>query len=169
MNISRIILPTELPPVPIGYPGGDTVIAVAPDAILKGNVQFNNKHGWAGGWIMNWKNPNDSVIWPVEVYTSGIYEFSLKYICDESSTGTEMRLSVNNKQISGTISDPHTSGFIELPNVISELSPSVRESWGVLSLGRMKLHKGKYDIILQAVNIRGKSAGEFHALEIIKR
>ncbi len=159
---------TVPPPVPIGFPGEDTVMAVAPDAILKGNVEYNNKHGWAGGWIQNWRETKDSVVWPVEVYTSGIYEFNLKYTCDETSIGTQMQLSVDNKQIQGTILHAHTSGFVKLPNVVNELSPSIKESWALLPLGRMKLNKGKYEIVLQAINIPGNTAGEFEALEIIK-
>lgn len=159
---------TDSPPIPIGFQGDDTISVVAPDAILKGKIEFNNKYGWDGGWIENWKEVNDSVVWPVEVYTSGTYDFILRYTCDETNVGTEMQLSVNDKHIKGTILHAFTAELAKLPSVTNILSPLVKESWASLSLGRMKLARGRYDIVLQAVNIPGNIVGEFFALEIIK-
>ena len=156
------------PPIPIGFHGEDTVIAVAPDAVLIGSIEFNNKYGWDGGWIQNWKNTNDSVIWPIEVYTTGVYEFNLLYTCEETSIGSEMQICINNKQIMGTILNAHTSKLLDLPNVIPKLSQPEKESWATLKLGRLKLHKGITEIVLQAIKIPGNKAGEFLALEIIK-
>lgn len=159
---------TDSPPIPIGFHGEDTVNAVVPDAILLGSIEFNNKHGWDGGWIQNWKNTNDSVIWPIEVYTTGVYEFNLLYTCEETSIGSEMQICINNKQIRGTILNAHTSELLDLPNVTQKLSQPEKESWASLKLGQLKLDKGITEIVLQAIKISGNKAGEFLALEIIK-
>jgi arylsulfatase A len=139
------------PPVPIGFSGEDTITAVAPDAILRGNVGYNGKYGWAYDFIVNWKSTNDSVIWPVEVYQSGNYRFNLHYSCNETDVGAEMQLSAKDRQIRKTILKAHKR----------------QGSWAKLSLGTMELDTGKYDLILQAINIPGNIAGEFRALEII--
>ncbi|QGY46495.1 sulfatase-like hydrolase/transferase [Maribellus comscasis] len=159
---------TGSPSVPVGYPGQDTVRAVAPDAILKGGVGYNGVHGWAYNWIVNWKSVNDSVIWPVQVYQSGNYKFNLLYTCDEADIGSEMQLSVKNEHIRNIISKAHSPGKIVLPSVVSKDSPSLKESWAKLPLGTMALDTGRYDIVLQAVKIPGNIVGEFRALEIIK-
>ena len=156
------------PPVPIGFPGEDTVTAVAPDAVLKGGVKYNDRYGWDYNWIINWKEKNDSVIWPIQVYHSGMYDFNLLYTCDESNVGSEMQLSIGNKQIKNTISIAHSPKEMVLPNVVSKLSPKLKESWAKLFLGTMELDTGKYNVVLQALKIPGNMAGEFEALEIIK-
>ncbi|MDA3823188.1 MAG: arylsulfatase [Bacteroidales bacterium] len=156
-----------LPPVPIGYSTVDTVNITAPDALLKGDLLYSDKHGWADDFVVNWKSIKDTLVFPVDVYTKGNYEFRIHYACKDESLGTVFQVKSNNNVIQNEIIVPNDAPLLKLPNITYWFSSKVKE-WAILSIGSMELKEGEQDILLQAIVIPGNNAGEIKSLEIIK-
>lgn len=158
----------DLPPVPIGYPGYDTVKIIAPDALLSENLAYSGKFGWVTCYAINWKDVNDYINWPVDVYSPGDYEFILHYWCSKENIGSEFTLKSKNGKIGNVITEGGHDKVIQ-----KELHFMSRTAgkfvWSKMNLGTMNLEKGPQDLVLQAVNIPGENAGEIRRLEIIRK
>jgi arylsulfatase A-like enzyme len=156
-----------LPYVPVGYPGYDTVTIIAPDAVISGDLKYNQRWGWHPDWILNWVNTEDTVAWEIDAYSSGNYELFLQYNCKEEDVGVRFQIEGERFIRSGTIESAFYPPLIELPNNVSnKFSPSIKD-WDLLSFGEVKLKKGKQKLYLNATRIPGKTAGEIKGLRLI--
>lgn len=157
----------ELPRVPIGYRGHTTEEIIAPDALKSDGIAYSGRWGWATDFFIGWTNSADSVTWELDVLEPGVYEFTLNYWCPEENLGALIRLTRNQESIEKRITVPNNSDFIELPDQVKDSSPLIR-NWSALTMGQMKLEKGPVDLVMKAIEIPGKNAGEFRSLVVKK-
>jgi arylsulfatase A-like enzyme len=155
------------PPIPIGYKNYDSVTVIAPDAVLKGGVKYTGNWGCHPDWIINWTSTGDSILWPVEVYRKGTYEFLIEYNCPKENIGSGIKLSSDDGEIEAVLEKPFFSALIELPNNTGKFSPGVKE-WALLKLGTLQLSEGKQTLALTAYDIKGKEVAEIKSLKVIR-
>jgi arylsulfatase A-like enzyme len=158
---------TEWPPVPVGYMDFNDVNIIAPDALIYGNIGYSGRWGWATCWALNWTSTADSMVWEIDVYEEGNYEFVLHYWCEPENTGSTFSLKSDNGVLRKSLTEPNDSPFIELPNLAKPEEPRIRK-WSQFNMGKMQLSKGEQRIVLKADYIPGRHAGEFRSLEIIR-
>ena len=158
----------EKPPVPVGYPGYDSVGIIAPDALISQNLKYSGRYGWVDDYVINWKNTNDSVIWEIDVYEAGEYNFIMHYYCDNNNPGAEFKLSGSNGTIDNIVTETKPQKVV-LEEIHNMNNPPKNIYWLKLELGSMHLDKGPQKLLLQAVNIPGEYAAEVRKLEIIPK
>jgi arylsulfatase A len=156
------------PPVPVGYPGYDTVDIRTPDALISSQLKYSGRWGWVDDYVVNWTRTSDSVIFEIDVYTPGTYELALHYWCNEKNAGSEFKLSGEAGSKSFTIDKGDDTKIIpEDPHNMNNTPRAI--NWLRLNLGTMELQEGEQKFILQAVNISGEYAAEVKSLELIRK
>jgi arylsulfatase A len=158
----------SIPPVPVGYPGYDTVHIIAPDALMTGSIKYSGRYGWVEDYFMNWTQPADTVIWETDVYTPGRYEIYLHYWCAPRDTGTVFTLQNGEQLLRQTIHMGQEERITQLEYPGTSAKPS-KINWLRVFMGSFDFEKGTNNLVLQAPVIAGKEAPHIKALEIIKK
>jgi hypothetical protein len=107
---------------------------------------------------VNWTSKEDSMVWLLDVHTSGRYEVAIDYTCPETDAGSQIELSFLENRLQGRVMpgwDPplYTNQDI-LPRPHGE---SQMKEFRTLQLGEIRLQKGQGPLTLRALNIPGKS------------
>ena len=98
----------------------------------------------ARAYVMEWRNPKEWIGWQVRTNEAAEYEVSIKYTTATNENRGSYTVSIGQHVLQATI------------------EPTVRESEATtVSLGRIKLTPGKYDVAVKPVEIKG---GEFMRL-----
>ena len=98
------------------------------------------------------------MIWQIDVQTSGDYDVVIDYTCPLADVGSMVELSFQGSRLAGRVAlgwDPplHTNQDT-LPRSAAE---SPMKEFRPLSLGTIRLAKGRGPLVLRAVDIPGQS------------
>jgi arylsulfatase A-like enzyme len=158
----------NLPPVPVGYPGYDSVHIIAPDALMTGTIKYSGRYGWVSDYFVNWTQSTDSVIWETEVYTPETYEMYLYYWCAPRDTGTVFTFANADQTLQCRINKglEEKNTHLEYPGTSAKPS---KVNWLRIYMGNFELEKGLNKLVLQAPSITGKEAPHIKAIDIIKK
>ncbi|KAA5542656.1 sulfatase-like hydrolase/transferase [Roseiconus nitratireducens] len=118
----------------------------AVDAQLDGDVQFANGNGWAHDWIDRWQSPQDRIAWTIRVPAPGRYHLRLHYVSPqgdaevvaavgESETTTRLKRSAPDRRVR--------------PDLDSESTPRLMQSFGSQSLGTVDVGSGVHELTLR--------------------
>ena len=81
----------------------------APEAKLKGTIQFEGGFGWANDWIKNWTSESDTAVWTIKVVESGQYQLVTKYA--SAATGMSLNATIDNNSVVQKIMTAHNPPF----------------------------------------------------------
>jgi hypothetical protein len=92
----------DLRPYPVGYREFPWTPLPARDGIPHGGVK---RSGSApnSSYFTNWKTPDDSMTWDVEVHEAGTYEVAIYYTCPEADAGSAIELSFKSAKLAGKV------------------------------------------------------------------
>ena len=79
-------------PYPVGYPEFRWTPLPARDGIAHGGVR-RSSGAPNSSYFVNWKTPEDSISWDIEVATAGTYEVVIDYTCPVPDAGSLIELS----------------------------------------------------------------------------
>jgi arylsulfatase A-like enzyme len=152
-------------PFTVGY--GASTTLTARDGVEHGTIQRSAKAP-NNSFFTHWTRADDFITWDIEVGTSGEYEAIVHYTCAAGDEGATIRLAT-----AGGNSVQATVGEVFDPPLYDKSKERVAEShyfvkdFRPLSLGMLRLEKGRGTIRLDALEMRGKRVIDVHSLDLI--
>ncbi|MBA3312396.1 MAG: hypothetical protein H0T47_03755 [Planctomycetaceae bacterium] len=156
-------------PVPVGLAEWPGVTLPGNEAVLHPaqgeGISYHGKSGWANDWIDNWTDETSFATWPIEIITAGEYEVSLDYCCPPANMGSVVRVEAGAAAATGEITQAHDPPPLPSPDRFRR--PEVYEkTWKPLSLGNIRLERGRTNLTLRADRIVGGKMPQIIAVEI---
>lgn len=149
-----MVLPDNRP-FPIGYKEFPWTPLPARDGVPHGNVK-RSSNAPNSSYFVDWKSPEDRITWDVEVNTTGNYEVVIDYTCPVPAAGSLVELSFNQSKVIGKVAPgwdpPLNTNQDTLPRPAGE---SQMKEFRPLSLGTMRLEKGRGQLTLRALQVPG--------------
>jgi hypothetical protein len=144
-------------PIHVGYEVFPITMLPARDGEPLGKVQRSSGAPNCS-YFVNWTNKDDSMVWNVDVVTTGKYAVTMDYTCPLADAGSTIELSHGTSSITGRVQPgwdpPLYTNQDTLPRPHGE---SQMKEFRTLALGEMELSKGEGPLTLRAVEIPGKS------------
>lgn len=153
-------------PIPVGFRQFPMTWLPARDAEPRGTVRRSSPAPNCS-YFVNWTTREDSIVWEIEVETSGMYEVEAFYTCPVNDAGSTVELSFLQNRIAAKVGPgwdpPLYTNQDTLPRPHGE---SQMKEFRPLKLGAMKLEKGRGTLTLRATEIPGKTVMDLRALTI---
>jgi len=150
-------------PFTIGHPNFKTTQIPARDGIAYGGIKRSNKYPNCS-FFTNWKSLEDTIAWDIEVLSDGDYEVIMYYTCNEKNVGSTLFLEFDSSNLSKTIAESHDPPLKGMENDRIPRIESYIKDFKPISMGVMKLKKGKGQLTLRASEIIGKEVIDFRLL-----
>jgi alpha-L-fucosidase len=137
----------------------DGEVATDPARLLSSDVSLDTLRAFDGkltglsfgagkardSYVLNWNQPSDSVRWPVRLKQAATFEVAIAYDAEPASAGSTFAVKFGEKTLSGTVGK----------------TPSAP-----VSLGRVSLPAGAFEIAVEATNIQGGELFKLRALTL---
>jgi hypothetical protein len=153
-------------PIPVGYREFPRTWLPARDAEPRGGVR-RSSGAPNSSYFVNWKNREDSVVWEIEVATAGEYAVEMLYTCPLADAGSKVELTFQSARVTGEVAPgwdpPLYTNQDTLPRPDGE---SQMKEFRPLSLGTVRLQKGRGPLILRATEIPGGAVMDLRALTL---
>ncbi len=144
-------------PIPVGYREFPITMLPARDGEPRGQVKRSSSAPNCS-YFVNWTSTEDSMVWLLDVHTSGRCEVTIDYTCKVPDAGSTIEISFQDSQITGKVGPgwdpPLYTNQDTLPRPDGE---SQMKEFRTLSLGEMKLAEGQGPLTLRAIEIPGQS------------
>lgn len=152
---------------PVGFVGQKVVTLPAHESQFSGEIHYQEGHGWAHDWLVNWTRSQDSIWWNVRAEEAGIYEAIVTYTCSESDVGSRIQLTSGKDQVSKIISQAYDPEYIPSPDRIPRIEVYEKE-WAQQSLGTIELAEGQQRLVLRATSVAHQEVAELKNLTLKK-
>ncbi|MCB1204621.1 MAG: arylsulfatase [Verrucomicrobiae bacterium] len=153
-------------PIPVGYREFPITMLPARDGDPHGTVTRSSSAPNCS-YFVNWTSLEDSLVWNLEVVTSGRYEVSVDYTCPLADAGSIVELSFGDARLTGKVGPgwdpPLLTNQDTLPRPHGE---STMKDFKTLVLGEVDLAAGKGPLTLRALEIPGKSVMDLRRLTL---
>jgi hypothetical protein len=154
---------TNSRPFTIGDPDFKITQLPARDGIPQGGIKRSNKYPNCS-FFTNWKSLEDKITWDIEVLSDGDYEVIMYYTCTQNNVGATLYLEFNSGNLSKTITEYHDPQLEGMENDRTPRIESYIKDFKPISMGIMKLKKGKGKLTLKASQIIGEEVIDFRLL-----
>ena len=108
-------------------------------------------------YFVNWTKPDDTMTWDIDVHTTGEYEVAIQYTCPLADAGSTVELSFNASKAAAKVTPGWDPPLIDKQDRVPRNQESYLKEFHPLSLGTMRLEKGRGLLTLRALEIPGKS------------
>ncbi|WP_425614915.1 sulfatase-like hydrolase/transferase [Anatilimnocola sp. NA78] len=153
-------------PIPVGYREFPRTWLPARDGEPLGSVK-RSSNAPNSSYFVNWTSKEDSLVWEIEVHTSGKYAVELLYTCPLDSAGATVELSFLKDKLSGPITpgwDPPL--YTNQDTIPRPPAESKMKEFRPLKLGTMHLEAGTGPLTLRATEIPGKEVMHLRAMTL---
>ena len=144
-------------PISAGYREFPITMLEARDGEPRGGVRRSSGAPNCS-YFVNWTSKADSMVWLLDVVTTGRYEATVDYTCPLPDAGSLVELSFNESRLTAKVqpgwNPPLNTNQDTLPRPDGE---SQMKEFHTLKLGEVKLTKGQGPLTLRALEIPGKS------------
>ncbi|MGV3753907.1 MAG: arylsulfatase [Verrucomicrobiota bacterium] len=144
-------------PLTVGYKEFPITMLPARDGEPSGGVK-RSSNAPNCSYFVNWTSKDDSMVWLLDVHTTGKYEVTIDYTCPVPDAGSLVELSFNDSKLAGKVGPgwdpPLYTNQDTLPRPDGE---STMKEFKTLKFGEVKLTKGTGPLTLRALEIPGKS------------
>jgi arylsulfatase A-like enzyme len=142
-------------PFPVGYSEFPWTPLPARDGEAHGGVR-RSASAPNCSYFVNWKTTDDRITWDIEVATAGTYEVVIDYTCPVPAAGSTIELSFQGSKLTGKVAPgwdpPLYTNQDTLPRPAGE---SQMKEFRPLSLGTVRLEKGRGPLALRALQVPG--------------
>lgn len=142
------------------YPAGYSKLTYLParDGVGHGTIKRSNTAP-NSSYFTNWTSTDDSITWDIEVGQPGDYDAMIYYTCAASDVNCTIEASFLASKTSRAITEAHDPPLRGKERDRVFRGPeSYAKDWKPLSLGVLKLAKGRGPLALRALSIPGKQA-----------
>jgi arylsulfatase A-like enzyme len=144
-------------PIPVGYSEFPVTMLPARDGEPRGGAKRSSGAPNCS-YFINWTSRDDSLVWMLDVHTTGRYEVTIDYTCPEADAGSTIELSFRDSRLAGKVAPgwdpPLYTNQDTLPRPEGE---SQMKEFRTLKLGQVDLETGPGPLTLRALDIPGKS------------
>ena len=156
-------------PIPVGYREFPITMLPARDGEPRGTVKRSSPAPNCS-YFVNWTSPEDSMVWLLDVHTTGRYEVIIDYTCPEQDTGSRVELAFRDSLLTGQVTPgwnpPLYTNQDTLPRPHGE---SQMKEFRPLKLGEIALEQGTGTLTLRALEIPGKSVMDVRRITLTLR
>jgi arylsulfatase A len=156
-------------PIHIGYPHWPVVTLPGHEAFLeppsKQGISYKGRSGWANDYVTNWTSTEAYPWWPVEVVEAGRFEVTLMYVCAKENVSVKVRVEIGDENLDGIVSKAHDPEPIPSPDRVPR-GEVYEKIWAPLTLGTVKLSKGRTTLCVKAVEIPASKAIDLKAVRL---
>ena len=144
-------------PIPVGFREFPITMLPARDGEPRGGVRRSSVAPNCS-YFVNWTSKDDSIVWQLDVHTTGRYEVDIDYTCPEADAGSLVELSFRDNRLTGHVTPgwnpPLYTNQDTLPRPDGE---SQMKEFHTLKLGEIALDQGQAPLMLRALQIPGQS------------
>jgi hypothetical protein len=144
-------------PIPVGYTEFPITMLPARDGEPRGSVK-RSSNAPNCSYFVNWTSTEDSMVWLLDVHTTGRYEVVIDYTCPVDDVGSLIELTFKESRLSGHVQPgwdpPLYTNQDTLPRTHGE---SQMKEFRQLKLGEMPLSQGEGPLTLHALKVAGKT------------
>jgi arylsulfatase A-like enzyme len=144
-------------PIPVGCPEFPVTMLPARDGEPLGAVKRSSGAPNCS-YFVNWTSRDDSLVWRLDVRTTGRYQVTIDYTCPEPDAGATIELTFNGSRLAGQVAagwdPPLYTNQDTLPRPAGE---SQMKEFRTLKLGEIGLESGRGPLTLRALDIPGQS------------
>jgi hypothetical protein len=141
-------------PFPVGYREFPRTPLPARDGVAHGTVQ-RSANSPNSTFFTNWTSLNDRITWDVEVNQTGTYNVEVDYTCPAADVGSTVEMTFNGARATGQVTEAWDPPFRDQRDRVPRSQSQMKE-FRPLSLGSVRLEKGRGLLTLQATRIPGK-------------
>lgn len=152
---------------PIGFSEQQVITLPAHESYFSGKIHYQEGHGWAHDWLVNWTRPQDSIWWEIDMKQAGTYEAMITYTCPARDTGSVVQLSSQSDRTRGRVDRSFDPTYIDSPDRVPR-KEVYEKDWAQRSLGTLSITAGRQPLVLQALRIPGREVAELKNLTLIK-
>jgi hypothetical protein len=143
-------------PYPVGFTEFPATPLPARDGVPHGGVK-RSANAPNCSYFVNWKSPEDSMTWDIEVHTPGNYAVEILYTCPAADVGSAIELAFMNSKLHGKVASAWDPPLLDAQDRVPRRGESYLKDFKPLKLGRMRLEKGRGLLTLRALQIPGQS------------
>jgi arylsulfatase A-like enzyme len=144
-------------PIPVGYREFPITLLPARDGEPRGGAQRSSSAPNCS-YFVDWRSTEDSIVWLLEVATTGRYAVAIDYTCPEADVGSTVELSFGASRLVGKVEPawdpPLYTNQDTLPRPPAE---STMKEFRSLEFGEVDLEAGTGPLVLRALEIPGAS------------
>lgn len=144
-------------PIPAGYREFPITMLPARDGEPRGGIKRSSAAPNCS-YFVNWTDVNDSMVWLLDVHTTGRYEVTVDYTCKVADAGSQVELVFQDSRLLGRVEPgwdpPLYTNQDTLPRPDGE---SQMKEFRTLKLGEINLPAGQGPMTLRALTIPGQS------------
>jgi arylsulfatase A-like enzyme len=165
------VLPTSRDdrPYPVGYAEFPRTPLPARDGVPHGGIKRS-----AGApncsYFVNWMRLDDHMTWDITVNTTADYEVEILYTCPVADAGSTIELEFNGAKISGPVTPGWNPPLYTNQDTIARPpGESKMKGFRALTLGTMRLEKGRGPLTLRALKVPGQSVMDVRQINLTLR
>ncbi|HYF35028.1 MAG TPA: sulfatase-like hydrolase/transferase, partial [Prosthecobacter sp.] len=151
-------------PIPVGYREFPRTPLPARDGEPRGGVARSSGAPNCS-YFVNWTGKDGSMVWNVDVNTTGDYAVEILYTAKEA--GAKVELSFNGSKLAGTVApawDPPL--YTNQDTIPRPAAESQMKEFRPLKLGTIRLEKGQGPLVLRALEIPGNSVMDVRLISL---
>ncbi len=153
-------------PLTVGYREFPRAFLPASEATPHGTVRRSTASP-NSSYFVNWTSPADTMVWDIEVHTSGKYLVEILYTCPLADAGSTIELSHGQSRLTGQVAPgwdpPLYTNQDTLPRAPTQ---SKMKEFHTLSLGTLPLEAGAGPLTLRALKIPGRQVMDVRGLAL---
>ncbi|MDP6723345.1 MAG: N-acetylgalactosamine 6-sulfate sulfatase, partial [Pirellulaceae bacterium] len=154
-------------PFTVGY--GVSTTLTARDGVEHGTIQRSAKAP-NNSFFEHWTHADDFITWNIDVGKSGQYEAIVHYTCAAGDEGTTLRLAIEGgDSVQAEVVDVFDPPLYDKSKERVAESHYFVKDFKPLSLGTLRLIKGRGTLKLDALEIKGRRVIDVHSVDLIER
>ncbi|HUS04763.1 MAG TPA: arylsulfatase [Bryobacteraceae bacterium] len=154
-------------PFPVGY--APLTLLPARDGVGEGGIK-RSAAAPNCSYFTNWSRMEDRISWDVEVGQPGEYEAALYYTCATADVGSKIELSFLGAKAQTKVEPAHDPPLIgQEHDRVERKGESYVKDFRALSLGSIRLRKGRGKLTLKALTITGKRVADVRSLVLTRK
>lgn len=153
-------------PIPVGFLQMPMTPLPARDGTFSGKIK-RSANAPNCSYFVNWNSKEDRINWDIEVNTAGIYAVEILYACPFKDAGSTIEISFNKSKLITKVVQGWDPPLITDQDVIARpAAESIMKDFKILEAGKIKLSKGKGNLILRALEISGDEVMQVRAINL---
>ena len=153
-------------PIPVGFTAMPMTPLPARDGTISGKIK-RSANAPNCSYFVNWNCKEDRINWGIEVNKQGTYAVEILYACPLKDAGSTIEISFNECKLVTKVVQGWDPPLITDQDVISRpAAESIMKDFKILEAGKIKLSKGKGDLVLRALEIPGKEVMQVRAINL---
>jgi arylsulfatase A-like enzyme len=150
-------------PFLLGHPEYRYTQIPARDGTAHGNIERSNRFPNCS-YFTNWTSTDDFLSWDVQVQADGLYEVQVYYTCPAADVGSTIELALNDARLCGRIAEAHDPPLRGGEHDRVPRQESYVKDFKALTLGTIRLAKGRGTLTLRATEIPGSQVMDFRLM-----